>query len=389
MVELERLDVAVVGAGVVGLAMARAFALARPRRGGARSRIGARHAHELPQLRGHPRRDLLPDRVGEGAPLRRGQAEALRLLPRGRRGACARRQDDRGQRATKRSPRSRRSRRKPKPTACTISPGSTGPRRASSSRKFRAFAASFRPSTGIVDSHGLMAALRADATRAGAQLLLSTPVVGGRAHDDGVVLSVGGAEPITVSVAPSSIRPAFARKNSPTASQGMPKERIPGCFYAKGHYFVLGGARAVPPPGLSGARARRPRRSRHARPRRPGAFRSRRLLGRRHRLRFRRKPSGFFLRRHPHVLSSSARRRPPARLHRHPSQARPRGNARARLRRAVTTRPRRGRGSSTFSASSRPASPRRSRWRPRSANWRAPDQGRGGGGTSGTWRRRS
>jgi len=41
-------------------------------------------------------------------------------------------------------------------------------------------AALLSPSTGIVDSHGLMTALRRDAVRLGAQILLSTPVLGAK-----------------------------------------------------------------------------------------------------------------------------------------------------------------------------------------------------------------
>ena len=52
------------------------------------------------------------------------------------------------------------------------------------------------PSTGIIDSHGLMLAYLGDAENAGATLVLNSPVTGGRISDDGIVLEVGGAEPM-------------------------------------------------------------------------------------------------------------------------------------------------------------------------------------------------
>ena len=65
---------------------------ARARRRRARGRRGDRHAHELAQLRGDPRRPVLPDRVAEGAPVRRGARAAVRVLRRARHRAPAHRQ---------------------------------------------------------------------------------------------------------------------------------------------------------------------------------------------------------------------------------------------------------------------------------------------------------
>ena len=53
----------------------------------------------------------------------------------------------------------------------------------------------FSPSTGIVDSHGLMQALLADAERHGAVLALASPVRSGWADRDGITLEVGGSAP--------------------------------------------------------------------------------------------------------------------------------------------------------------------------------------------------
>ena len=54
------------------------------------------------------------------------------------------------------------------------------------------------PSTGIIDSHGLMLAYLGDAENAGASLALKSPVESGRITGDGIELSVGGDEPMTI-----------------------------------------------------------------------------------------------------------------------------------------------------------------------------------------------
>ena len=58
------------------------------------------------------------------------------------------------------------------------------------------------PSTGILDSHGLMRAYERDALRLGAAVALESPVVGGRIGDGGILVSVGGRSPIISSHTP-------------------------------------------------------------------------------------------------------------------------------------------------------------------------------------------
>ena len=57
-------------------------------------------------------------------------------------------------------------------------------------------AAVLSPSTGIVDSHGLMLALQGDAEAQGAMLALLSPLQRAQRVDDGFVLEVGGDEPM-------------------------------------------------------------------------------------------------------------------------------------------------------------------------------------------------
>ena len=97
------------------------------------------------------------------------------------------------------------------------------------------------PSTGIVDSHGLMLALLGDAETAGAALALCAPVLGGRSTPLGIELDVGGAEPMqlrarTVVNSAGLQAPALARR-----LQGLGAAHVPADHLAKGCYFSLPG----------------------------------------------------------------------------------------------------------------------------------------------------
>jgi L-2-hydroxyglutarate oxidase LhgO len=97
------------------------------------------------------------------------------------------------------------------------------------------------PSTGIVDSHAIMASLKRDASEHGAHVVLSTPVLGGCTLDDGFLLELGGAEPATVQ-ARTLVNAAGLRAPSVSRSiAGVPPSAIPVEHFAKGHYFVLAG----------------------------------------------------------------------------------------------------------------------------------------------------
>jgi L-2-hydroxyglutarate oxidase LhgO len=97
------------------------------------------------------------------------------------------------------------------------------------------------PSTGIIDSHGFMSALRRDATREGATVLVSTPVLAGRLRDDGIELSIGGADPATVLCAGVINAAGLWAQAIAGSIEGLPKPTIPGSWFAKGHYFTLAG----------------------------------------------------------------------------------------------------------------------------------------------------
>jgi L-2-hydroxyglutarate oxidase LhgO len=97
------------------------------------------------------------------------------------------------------------------------------------------------PSTGIVDSHGLMLAYLGDAENRGASLVLNSPVVGGAVTDDGIRLDVGGVEPMSI-VCKTVIN--TAGHGAPAVSRaiiGIPPATIPTNYYSIGHYYTLTG----------------------------------------------------------------------------------------------------------------------------------------------------
>jgi L-2-hydroxyglutarate oxidase LhgO len=93
------------------------------------------------------------------------------------------------------------------------------------------------PSTGIIDSHAYMLALRGDAEDAGAAFAFHTPLLRAKARGGQIELEAGGATPMTLACdllvnAAGLEAPATAR-----AIEGMPIEKIPQAYLAKGNYF--------------------------------------------------------------------------------------------------------------------------------------------------------
>lgn len=98
------------------------------------------------------------------------------------------------------------------------------------------------PSTGIIDSHGLMLAYLGDAEQHGATLALASPVISGAISDAGIVLNVGGGESMSV-VCNTVINAAGLHAQAIGRSiEGIPPQTVPPTFYAIGHYYTLAGA---------------------------------------------------------------------------------------------------------------------------------------------------
>ena len=105
----------------------------------------------------------------------------------------------------------------------------------------RAVAGLYSQTTGILDSHGLMLALLGDAEQAGATLVTHTPVTGARIEPDGMVLSTGGDEPFELRCRWLVNEAGLRAQELARRIIGFPAEAVPPTFYAKGHYFTLSG----------------------------------------------------------------------------------------------------------------------------------------------------
>ena len=105
----------------------------------------------------------------------------------------------------------------------------------------RCVAALRSPSTGIIDSHALMLALQADAERAGTLFAFLSPVEGGGLRDDGIILDVGGTDPIRLLAATVVNSAGLQATRVAKSLRGFPAEQVPACYYAKGNYYVLAG----------------------------------------------------------------------------------------------------------------------------------------------------
>jgi len=98
-------------------------------------------------------------------------------------------------------------------------------------------AALLSPSTGIIDSHAFMLALRGDAEAAGAALAFHTPLLRARAVAGKIELDAGGDAPMTLEC---RLLVNSAGLNAPAVARGidgMPLASIPRAYLAKGNYF--------------------------------------------------------------------------------------------------------------------------------------------------------
>ena len=98
------------------------------------------------------------------------------------------------------------------------------------------------PSTGIIDSHGLMLALQGDLETAGGLVALRSPVLSGRVlPGGGILLRVGGDEPADLLVRRVVNCAGLHAQAVAATLDGLPPASIPAGRYAKGNYYALSG----------------------------------------------------------------------------------------------------------------------------------------------------
>ena len=102
-------------------------------------------------------------------------------------------------------------------------------------------AALWSPSTGIIDSHGLMLAFQGDAESHGAMIAFMSPVTKGNVTDNGIVLEIGGADPMTVQADIVVNSAGLWAQQLAHRIDGIPKDAVPPSYLCKGNYYTLAG----------------------------------------------------------------------------------------------------------------------------------------------------
>jgi len=98
------------------------------------------------------------------------------------------------------------------------------------------------PSTGIIDSHAYMLALQGDAEAGGAVVALSTPFARARAEDGGgFTIQAGGREPMEIKCRELVNSAGLGAQDAARAIEGLAPENVPPLYFAKGNYFTLSG----------------------------------------------------------------------------------------------------------------------------------------------------
>lgn len=98
------------------------------------------------------------------------------------------------------------------------------------------------PSTGVVDSHALMLTLQGDAENHGAQCVFHTPFKRGRLVSDGVFeLEFGGNDPQTLTARTVINATGLHAPDVARQFENTPHNDIPAARYCKGNYFTISG----------------------------------------------------------------------------------------------------------------------------------------------------
>ncbi|RFC63721.1 NAD(P)/FAD-dependent oxidoreductase [Fulvimarina endophytica] len=100
------------------------------------------------------------------------------------------------------------------------------------------------PSTGIVDSHSLMLSLRGEAEENGAMIALRSPLHAAWPENGGIVLDVGGAEPMRIACGALVNAAGLGAWAVAGAVEGLRPGSLPKRRFAKGNYYALSGRRA-------------------------------------------------------------------------------------------------------------------------------------------------
>lgn len=100
-------------------------------------------------------------------------------------------------------------------------------------------AALLSPSSGIIDSHTYMLCLLGDLENGGGMAVFNTTVLGGRVVEDGIIVNVQGADALHARLVVNCA--ALGAQKISHAIEGFPAQHIPPLRYARGVYFSISG----------------------------------------------------------------------------------------------------------------------------------------------------
>ncbi|MBE9552340.1 MAG: NAD(P)/FAD-dependent oxidoreductase [Proteobacteria bacterium] len=103
----------------------------------------------------------------------------------------------------------------------------------------RGYAALLSPSTGIVDSHGLMLAYRGEAEDHGAMIAFSAPVLIGEVWEGRTLLLIGGGMEMELDCRTVINSAGLGAPEIASRLVGFPSDHVPRQWLAKGNYFTL------------------------------------------------------------------------------------------------------------------------------------------------------
>ena len=103
----------------------------------------------------------------------------------------------------------------------------------------RCTSALWSPSTGIIDSHGLMLAYQGDAEDHGAFIALETPFERARVTAEGIVIETGGAAPMSLLADRVVNSTGLHAPKVARMIEGIDIAALPEAYFCKGNYYTL------------------------------------------------------------------------------------------------------------------------------------------------------
>lgn len=124
---------------------------------------------------------------------------------------------------------------------CTQLDWLEGPEAQALEPELTCLAALSSPTTGIIDTHGFMLSLQGELEAHGGWVALSSPVLGGEVHKDGFLMSIGGAQPMDIECTALINSAGLDAQSVAGRIKGLDPRHIPTRHLCKGNYFTLSG----------------------------------------------------------------------------------------------------------------------------------------------------